>query len=421
MLAAFIIFRLSIAATDTVIDTGYVRQHFSERKEAADMENLQELAGKTNLSGGSSQQLDAWAESHTYLYFLIDKGGKIVYSSDSGFTSGIAKNLSYYSFDEDMSSYSRYRINFSDGDYDVYVMSFYSNQLYNYTFVLSIILGVTAFMLLFTALIIRKVRYIDHLSHDIEILEGGNLEYEVPVKGKDELASLAESLNAMRITLARQNEAETQQKKNSNELVTALSHDLRTPLTAQLGYLEIIREMPETENDGKMSDYLDKCITNCHQIKDMSDRLFEYFLACSRNTFDDPVELEEFDGAGALMQLISENTAVLEESGFSFKTSVPDEKFMLRLNIGYMCRVFDNIFSNIRKYADRQYPVSIRVSCDEEECTAVFENHIAKNAVHTESTKIGLMSIDGLMRAQNGLGMSSSGGDVFRVRLTFPK
>lgn len=213
VLAAFLTFRLSEAAAGAIINTSYVKQHFSERKCLLDVSSLRNTAAVTDLSSGSAPKLDSWSAAHPYSYFLISDDGTIIYSSDYGFTSGAARELSYYSFDDDMSSYRKYEITFSDGTYKVYLLSFYSSQLYNYMFAVCIALGVTVFIILFTTLVYRKVRYIDRLSHDIDILEGGNLEYEVQVKGSDELAQLASSLNAMRLTLMRQNEAEAEQRK----------------------------------------------------------------------------------------------------------------------------------------------------------------------------------------------------------------
>lgn len=417
ILAALLIYRLVNQSAESIINTGYVQKNFSEAKEASAVRSFREMAADTDLSASRAPKLDAWVSSHPYIYFLISSSGYVIYSSDNGFTSGIARELSYYSFDADMSSYHRYSVNFKNADYSVYVISFYTNQLYSYAMVIGIILGVAVFVLLFSFFIFKKVRYIEHLSHDIGILEGGNLEYEIPIRGKDEIARLAESLNAMRLTLIRQNEAEAEQKKNSSELVTALSHDLRTPLTTQLGYLEIIKEKLGNADNAELAGYLEKSIANCHQIKDMSDRLFEYFLAYSRNAFDEPVELESFDGSETLMQLITEETVILEESGFSFHILMPEEPFSLQLNIGYMCRVFDNIFSNIRKYADPEFTVNVITSAEAHTCTVSVSNHISKSAGHTESTHIGLISIEGLMRAQNGSGSCHTDNGIFEVQL----
>ena len=77
----------------------------------------------------------------------------------------------------------------------------------------------------------RKILYVNQLSRDIEILEGGNLEYEVHVQGKDEISDLAAGLNAMKVSFKNQIEEVECLTRTNQEKVTENSHDLRTPLT----------------------------------------------------------------------------------------------------------------------------------------------------------------------------------------------
>ena len=116
------------------------------------------------------------------------------------------------------------------------IMGMYSYNAYMIALAADIIISCLLFLTLTMLGIRRKIRYINQLSRDIEILEGGNLEYVVSARGNDELASLARGLNAMRISFKNQIGEIERLTKTNQEMVTEISHDLRTPLTSVLLY-----------------------------------------------------------------------------------------------------------------------------------------------------------------------------------------
>ncbi|WP_346937045.1 histidine kinase dimerization/phospho-acceptor domain-containing protein [Clostridium sp.] len=79
------------------------------------------------------------------------------------------------------------------------------------------------------------------LKSEIKILEGGNLTHEITINGDDELSSLAQGINEMRKSFIGRLESEDKARLANSELITAMSHDLRTPLTVLVGYLDIIK------------------------------------------------------------------------------------------------------------------------------------------------------------------------------------
>ena len=83
------------------------------------------------------------------------------------------------------------------------------------------------------------MKYIRKLSKEIEILEGGNLEYKITVNGKDELAALAGGLECMRESFRNQSIQEAEIVRENQKIVTQMSHDLRTPLTSIMLYTEL--------------------------------------------------------------------------------------------------------------------------------------------------------------------------------------
>ncbi|MBR5635676.1 MAG: sensor histidine kinase, partial [Pseudobutyrivibrio sp.] len=265
----------------------------------------------------------------------------------------------------------------------------------------------------------KKIHYINDVTQGIRILEGGNLDYQIPVKGNDEISQVADSLNSMRISLAQQMKNEKQALQANNSLVTALSHDLRTPLTTQMGYLEILKEHHYNSPE-ELDKYINTALNTCHQIKEMSDRLFEYFLAFDPHPERPAESLDEYDGVALFMQLISELALPLEAQGFSFEIEDPMETFNIHVNMNDMLRVFNNVFTNIDKYADETSPVKVRIFHDDENAVLSISNEIRKKPRKNESAQIGLISISSLMKRQGGASKTRTSKDNFTIELKFP-
>lgn len=135
--------------------------------------------------------------------------------------------------------YCYHPVTFADGKAGVGISGMYAYQFYNYA--LTAELAVCFFLFLaFVILGIRtKIRDILTLSREIEILEGGSLDYEITVKGKDEMGAQAEGLENMRLSFRSMIEREAAIVQENQKAVTEMSHDLRTPVTSILLYTEI--------------------------------------------------------------------------------------------------------------------------------------------------------------------------------------
>ena len=100
--------------------------------------------------------------------------------------------------------------------------------------------GGMVFIILLFLLIHRKIRYINRLDYELKILGSGNLEYPMTIRGNDEITGLAEGIENLKNGILDQQLMKDEAEKANMELVTAMSHDLRTPLTSLIGYLELL-------------------------------------------------------------------------------------------------------------------------------------------------------------------------------------
>lgn len=381
------------------------------------VEEFQTYITDQEISTADTDLLDEWCKKNGRVgMFVEDTDGSILY--DNNFY-GILDDIEYYVNYSDVDiSLRTVEITFADGTYDIYIVSFFVADYYHMIDRGFLLLSFLVFLALFVFFVHRKVKYIHKIEVDIKILESGELEHVIMEQGNDEITGLARSLNHMRITLGQQMENERKAIQANNSLVTALSHDLRTPLTTQMGYLEILKEH-HYESQDELEEYIEKCLDNGRQIKVLSDRLFEYFLAFDRNN-QSLQQREKVDALELFMQFITEHTMYLEEQGFHFVLHEPEEQFFIAVNPEDCMRIFHNLFSNIEKYADMQTPVVISIEHNEESCRLIIKNQISKTPRKNESAKVGLESLRALMTRQEGKFTTEVKDTTFCAILEFP-
>ena len=280
------------------------------------------------------------------------------------------------------------KIRFADGVYYVFVDVHYElawNRIMN---IVIIVLSALVFFLVLLGYNRSVLRRISKLSDDVGIISDGFLNYKIPPGLNDEIGSLARSVETMRASLAEQMENEKAAINANAELITSMSHDIRTPLTSLIGYLDIIAD-GRYESAEQLEKYSKSCKDKAFQLKGLSDKLFNYFLVFGGEDRDD--EIEVIDGGILFQQLLGEHISEVISRGFQAELlyNVP-ENTMLTTDISAIMRVFDNLFSNIMKYANIRFPVLIKSDLTEDGISMIFQNHIRQSAKKVESTKIGV-------------------------------
>lgn len=152
----------------------------------------------------------------------------------------------------------------------------------------------------------RKMKYIRKLGDEVEILEGGSLDYEITVKGKDELARLAESVESMRKAFNRMITQETEMIHENQRIVTEMSHDLRTPVTSIMLYTEILKK-GKYKDEKQLLEYIEKIDRKAHAMKQLTENLFEYSLVTGENE----IELEKAEQYEVIFYDYSQKHAVI--------------------------------------------------------------------------------------------------------------
>lgn len=159
------------------------------------------------------------------------------------------------------------------------------------------------------------------------------------------MRELAAGVNEELKELRRQRQRYLQGDAELKEAVTNISHDLRTPLTAVCGYLELLKGEETTE---KAQRYLAQIENRVEAMKDLTEELFRYSVVTS----DQGLELELLDLGGALEESLLSYYGAMEQRGITPEIHMPSEKVMRRLDPTAVSRVFSNIISNAVKYSD---------------------------------------------------------------------
>ena len=277
--------------------------------------------------------------------------------------------------------------------------------------------GAIVFILLLFALIHRKIRYVNQLEQDLKVLGGGNLEYPITIKGRDELTSLAAGIEALKNGILEEQQMKAEAEKANMELVTAMSHDLRTPLTSLIGYLELLN-MHRYEDEEQLKKYLEYCRKKAFQMKKVSDRLFEYFLVYGRE--EKGLQLQKIPSVELAEDLCNGQFFDWQDHGGTIECQIKELKGIVQVDSEYMQRVMDNLISNLKKYGDPAYPLRIEASEQPDMLHIQVTNHIRDRKDHPESTQIGLKTCRKIMENHGGSFTWKQENHEFMITITLP-
>ena len=400
-----------------------VQQHATQKQ----VQELQSYVTEHHLASTDVKELTDWSHKRRYTLLELYRGQTMIYSSfapKDGMISFLPQNGTS---DQDPGILVDktgiydwlpcYTLTFADGE--VSAMLYYNGFNTYYGTGCEILLSLCilwwfpSFFLLHSR---RIVRYVVQLSEEIQAMEGGDLDHPITIRGSDEITTLASCLDSMRVTLRQQQEEEAQASAKVKNLITEMSHDLRTPLTTLLLYTEILR-CRKYETPEQADNYLNKIDAKARQIKQLSDNLFEYALV----TRDTVVEL---DPPACFSQIFEEPLAelvdTLQQRGFACALDLGEEDLLLRVKGQYIRRILDNISSNILKYADPAQDIEVRFVREEGRAGLRFANGVVENLHPEESNRVGLTSIETMMEKMNAEMRVEQGGGRFGITLLFP-
>lgn len=225
-------------------------------------------------------------------------------------------------------------------------------------FYLVCFIGVSLFLITFVFLVNRKVKYIKFLTKEVKMIKDKGFGRKIRVKGEDELADLCKSINNMSLELGEKIENEKRIENNKNELITNISHDLKTPLTSIVGYLDLLNN---TDLDEKLrEEYIAIAYNKSLRLKSLVNELFEYTKLASR---DIKLEKNRVNIAMLLNQVVGESIINFIEKDIDVVLDNKYEEAFCNIDSAQILRVFENLIRNAEKYSDSnsQFKVELKV------------------------------------------------------------
>ena len=235
-----------------------------------------------------------------------------------------------------------------------------------------VLLGIAVFLLVFTLFVNKKVKYIKFLSSEVKVIKDEDFGKTIEVRGQDELAELCSSINNMSLELREKIDNEKKIEQNKNELITNVSHDLRTPLTSILGYVDLLKQNG-FEDKEKFVEYISIIDERSKSLNTLINELFEY---TKLNSHDIKLNYSTVEIGSLVEQLSGEYSLIFKKEGLELISEIPEEDIFVDINIQMIVRALENLLINAKKYSVRNSQVLVKLLQESNDIVISVENKV---------------------------------------------
>ena len=432
---------------DRYIETTYLSEENKEAREISYVMDLQNYILENGIESTDPKLFSEWVKMQKYVYLMIYKDDELFFSSDMELEdkeepdeptegdegdknadtekevpntpgSGITVDMPTY---EELKEYAAkndlHPINVADGVLFASIADFTEYLYYDVSNILSLIAAMVGFAVVFIIFFSRILSRVTRLAADVNRVAEGDMTYSIRTRGDDEISRLSSQVENMRSSILENLEREREIRAANEELITSMSHDIRTPLTVLLGYIDVMKMHPHDET---MGDYIKATEATALRLKKLSDDMFGYFLVFGDKAIE--ANIQDYDGSTLLSQMLDEHVLLLRENGYtvSYEEGSGLEGVSIMTDAPKAMRLIDNIFSNLHKYSDQERPITVGVSMESERALLTVENGIAKDTRTAESNGIGLKTCVKLAELLDIGFEYERQADCFRCVIAFP-
>ena len=340
------------------------------------IDEFQQYVSGNDICTTDVEQYDEWMSDHDIAFYSVQERGKVIYNkSNVDKLISPAKNMYDYRF---TGSYEL-PVKFADIEAEVFIYTGFTIKYYITLMIFdvgfSLMLGIV-----FVYLRIRK------------IIAGYQTELEAS------------------------QEQEKKARQEKDELMRNMAHDLRTPLTGVMTYVDVMKLENEAYAENmKNLNFISEKVLN---IRSQVDNLLDFSIAGSQRPIemDASMDVEYIFGdylSDVCAQLMKSNYEV-DAEGISFK------QVKAAVNMAFLTRIFSNLTDNIYKYADKNKPVVMKTAFTKKIFSVEIGNGVCDNKTLLKSAGIGLKSVDAMMQRMNGSMSFKRERGKFWVKLEFP-
>lgn len=217
--------------------------------------------------------------------------------------------------------------------------------------------------------LIKNARYLNQIILDVEKIASGDFSLTLREKGDKDLARLAGSINSIKEGFRTSLDESIKNERLKTELITNVSHDLKTPLTSIVNYVDILKRKNITPEE--RVDYLNILSAKSNKLKSLIEDLFE---VSKLNSGKIEITRERVDIIDLLYQSLGEYSSYYTEKNVKFKVNSKYNDLYLDLDGKQFSRVFENLISNALKYSLENTRVYIDIDGDEDAVAISFKN-----------------------------------------------
>jgi signal transduction histidine kinase len=268
---------------------------------------------------------------------------------------------------------------------------------------------------------------------DIGAQKASSGDYSTPIDvGGGELGRIAHSINNISTGISSAVEERLKSERLKTELITNVSHDIRTPLTSLITYTDLLKH--EGLDSKKAPEYLDILIQKSQRLKSLTDELFEAAKAVTGNI---DVTLTQLDIISLINQVLGELDGSIKSSGLDLRINLP-EKLSVRADGRLMWRVLENLMFNVFKFSLPNSRVYIDAVRYDEHYARIDIKNISAAALNFDPSELterfkrgddsrsdggaglGLSIVQSFVAAQHGWFTISIDGDLFKATVMLP-
>lgn len=279
-------------------------------------------------------------------------------------------------------------------------------------------------------LLLKRVAIYNKLAIATEQLSKGQLSGDIHIRGKSVFAEHAKHLNTLRTGVRTSQSEQAKSERLKTELITNVSHDLRTPLTSIITYTDLLKK-PNLSEEERMS-YVDILDRKSQRLKTLIEDLFEVSKMASGNM---QLNKQRVDLTQLMQQALAEHEEDIQKSGLDFRVTTPQIQLFAYVDGQKWWRVLDNLIGNAIKYT--MPGTRVYVTLKEEDGCALF---IIKNVTryelgedvdelferfkradtsrHTEGSGLGLAISQSIVDLHDGSMRIEMDGDLFKVTVS---
>ena len=283
----------------------------------------------------------------------------------------------------------------------------------------------------------RESKQREEIVSGIEKIKNGDSKHRIDTTYlRGENLKLAESVNSIGVGIRKAVESSMKDEKLKTDLITNVSHDIKTPLTSIITYVDLLKR--ENISDERIQGYIDILDSKSQRLKQLIDDLVEASKISSGNI---NIQLETINFVQLVRQSIGEFSEKFEANSLQIVTKLSDSPMLIEADSSQLWRVMENLFQNVSKYAMHGTRVYIEM---EEEGEGIDKKYIfsAKNisakylevdasdlterfirgdkSRQTEGSGLGLSIAKNLIEAQGGEFEIQVDGDLFKAIIKFP-